>query len=387
MKKNIVYFLILITIGVYSQGIEKSILLKDAITDQPIEDATVFVTKTKQTLLSNADGKVTFELKGGSNIQISHTSYITSIVRSALLKEKVTTVYLKSNITDLDELVFTKQHPQKILKNLIENSKNKLTAPGRLKIYSREFFKLNGAYSYYTDGLLNFQIFGKSRKFDTNILVEQNRSYGLLDEEVKADLLGYNLNNIMENYYNFKYLNRVLDPKSKTDFDYLIKVYSKNRDYNIMSIVPAENSKGLLDAFSIIYDTEKKLIIEVSADLSPSAMAKVEDKVAVGSKNVFKSEFKTIYRVEDSQYYLLSSKEEVGFEKVEKKGTKKIEVRNYLVTTNFSTQNYSFKANEVFKDKTLFNKKNTILTDYWKLSGLTPSDEEQEIIKHIEDTK
>jgi hypothetical protein len=387
MKHFFLLFLILIPIAAFSQSIEKSILLKDAITDKPIEDATVYVIKTKQTLLSNADGKVTFELKGGSSIQITHTSYVISIVRSTLLKEKVTTVYLKSNVTDLDELVFTKQHPQKILKNLIENSKKKLTAPGRLKIYSREFFKLNGNYSYYTDGLLNFQIFSKSRKFDTNILVEQNRSYGLQDAEVKADLLGYNLNNIMENYYNFKYLNRVLDPKSKTDFDFLIKIYSKNKDYNIMTIKPSENAKGLLDDFSIIYDSEKKLIIEVTADLSAAAMAKVEDKVVVGSKNVFKSEYKTIYRVDDDLYYLLSSKEEVGFEKVEKKGTKKIEVRNYLVTTNFSNQNYSFKANEVFKDKTLFNKKNTILTDYWKLSGLTPSDEEQEIIKHIEDTK
>ena len=60
---------------------------------------------------------------------------------------------------------------------------------------------------------MNFQIFSKSRDFKSNILVEQNRSYGLIEEEISADLLGYNLNNIMENYYNFKYLNPILEQK------------------------------------------------------------------------------------------------------------------------------------------------------------------------------
>jgi len=82
---------------------------------------------------------------------------------------------------------------------------------------------------------------------------------------------------------------------------------------------------------------------------------------------------------------LISSKEEIGFEKIDKKGTSTIEVRNYFVTNNFSNQKFSFKESEVFKDKALFNKPNVILTDYWNVSGLTATEEELEIINSIEE--
>ena len=44
----------------------------------------------------------------------------------------------------------------------------------------------------------------------------------------------------------------------------------------------------------------------------------------------------------------------------------------------------TYKESEVFKDKTLYNKKNSILTNYWEVSGLTSTDEEQKIIAEIE---
>ena len=63
--------------------------------------------------------------------------------------------------------------------------------------------------------------------------------------------------------------------------------------------------------------------------------------------------------------------------------TKNIEVLNNLITTNFNIQNYTYKESDVFKDKTLFNIKNSILTDYWNVSGLTPTAKELEIINKI----
>jgi hypothetical protein len=114
-------------------------------------------------------------------------------------------------------------------------------------------------------------------------------------------------------------------------------------------------------------------------------VAKVKDKTSLGSKNIYKSYYKTTYRHDGSDYYLISSKEEIGFEKIDKKGTSNIEVRNYFVTNNFSNQKFSFKESEVFKDKALFNKPNVILTDYWNVSGLTATEEELQIINSIED--
>lgn len=385
MKKVVLLLFISIQSMIFAQSAEKSIILLDADTNLPIEDVTVYIIKTKQTLLSNVEGKVTFTLTGTSNIQATHSSYVSVTVRSTALLKTDNIIYLKNNTKDLDEIIITKQHPQKILKSIVDNSIKKLTVPARLKVYSREFFKLNGTYSYYNDGLLNFQLYGKDKNFKSNILVEQNRSMGLINEEISGDVLGYNLNNIMENYYNFKYLNPILEPKAKKDYEFLIKVYTANKNYYAITATPTENSKGLLDDFTIIYDPTKKLIIEINSVISPMTLARNKDRTSLGSRNVYKSFFKTIYRLDHENYYLVSSKEEIGFERVDKNNkTTDIEVRNYFVTTNFSNQNYTYKENEVFKDKTLFNKKDVVLTDYWNVSGLTATEEEQEIINKIE---
>ncbi len=363
-KTVLVLFLMISSLSSFSQKVDKIIVIKDKETNLPIEDATVTIVKTRQNLLSNKDGIVSFELTGASNIQIRHSSYLGITVRSVMLKDDSTVIYLRSNVNDLEEIVVTKKHPQKILASLIENSKKQLTIPGRLKVYSREFFKLNGKYSYYNDGLMNFQLMDKSKKAKTVLLVEQNRSKSLIEEEISADLLGYNLNDIMENYYNFKYLNLLLTASAKKEYDFVIKVYSKNKEYNLISAVPIDKAEGLLDDFSIIYDPKKKIILEVSSFVSPIVLSKIKEKTSNGSKNINKSSFKTIYKIQNSDYYLLSSKEEIGFEKIDKNHTKDIEVRNYFLTTNFSTQHYEYKDTEVYKDKTLYNKTDVILTDY-----------------------
>ena len=385
MKKVLFLFLLLYSIVVSSQNEEKTIIVKDIDTEKPIEDATIFISKTKQTLLSNAEGTTSFILNGISNIQITHSSYSTIKLRSNILKDKTNVVYLKNNITGLDEIIITKQHPQKILKTIVDNSIKKLTIPARLKVYSREFFKLNGTNSYYNDGLLNFQLLGTTKNFKSDVLVEQNRSYGLVYEDISNDVLGYNLNNIMQNYYNFKYLNPILEPKAKKEYDFLIKSYSKNDDYYLMTVTPIDNAKQMLDDFTILYDRKKKLIIEASSYVSPMTVAKLKEKTAVGSKNIYKSLFKTIYRQDNFNYYLVSSKEEIGFERIDKKNSKTdIEVKNYFITTNFSTHKFTYKDSEVFKEKTLYNIKNSILTNYWDVSGLTPTEEEEAIISNLE---
>jgi hypothetical protein len=387
MKHYYLLFLLIFGWTVSAQNVEIAIILKDADTNLPVEDATVFVLKTKQSLLSNTEGKVTFVLNGSSNIQVTHSSYAKVTVRSSALLKTDNVIYLKSTVNDLDEIIVTKQHPQKILKNLVDNSIKKLTVPARLKVYTREFFKMDGNYTYYNDGLMNFQLFGKDKNFKSNILVEQNRAFGLVYDQINSDVLGYNLNDIMENYYNFKYIDPITDIAGKKKYDYVIKSYSANQDYNIMIVTPIDNTKALRDDFKIIYDWKKKIIIEINTTVSPTTLSNVKEKKAVGSKNIYKSNFKAIYRLEAENYYLVSSKEEIGFERVDKNKTTDIEVRNYFVTTNFSNQNYSYKESEVFKDKTLYNKKNVILSPYWDISGLSTTDEEQAIINDLQDRK
>ena len=383
MKKFFLFLILIFSIKSIAQNIEKTIVLLDADSKVPIQDATVLILRSKQILLSNLDGKVVFVLNSPSNIQISHSSYAEISVRSSSLKENETVFYLKSNVNELDEIILTRQHPQKILKKLIENSIDKLTVPARLQVYEREFFKLNGLYSYFNDGLMNFQILDKKNLYNTEILVEQNRSYGLVDKEITDELLGYNLNNIIGNYYSFKYLAPLLEKNAIKQYDFVVKGYADNENYYVMKVYPNETAKELLDDYTIIYDTKKKLIIEASSILSPRVVAKSIDKIQSTSKQIYESFFKTIYKFDGSNYYLISSREEIGFERVSKKNATYIEVKNSFVVTNFSNKFFTHKDTDVFKDQTMFNKSNVIYNNYWDISGLTPTDEEQEIINKI----
>ncbi|MBB4803219.1 hypothetical protein HNP37_003294 [Flavobacterium nitrogenifigens] len=384
MKKLLLLFVVLFSyVSVLAQSEEYSIIVKDIETLEPIQNATVKIMKTQQILLSNEDGKVTFMLTGGSNVQVSETDYEDLTVRwTSLNGEQKFVIYLKSKKNKLDEVVLSKESPEKILQKLVNNSRKKISVSHRQKVYVREFFMLDNQYTYYNDGLVNFQ-FDKNNKA-TTLLVEQNRSYGLLEADVSADLKGYNLNDIMENYSNFKYLEPLLNPKSKKEYDFTTKGHSKNKDYYVMSVVPLDKSKEAIDNFEIIYDPIKKIILEYTISVTPASLDKIEEKTNVGDKNITKSFVNVNYRLDGDDYYILNSNEEIGYTVIEKEKSKNIQVRNSFVTTGFNKQNFTYKESDVFKEKSLFNKKNKILTNYWDISGFTATDEEKAIIASLE---
>ncbi|PBJ12371.1 hypothetical protein [Flavobacterium sp. ACN6] len=383
MNRLLLLFVVLLsTVSVFAQSEEYSILVRDIETLEPIENATVVILKTKQVLMTNEDGKVTFVLSGGSNVEVSEMNYEDLTIRWASLKENEFVVYLKNKKENLDEVVVSNENLQKTLQKIVANSKQKISVSHRLKVYVREFFMLDNQYSYYNDGLVNFQ-FNKNNS--TTLLVEQNRSYGLLDTtDVSADLMGYNLNNIMENYSSFKYFDPLLDSKSKKEYDFTVKGHSKNKEYYVMSVSPLDKAKEAIDNFEIIYDPIKKIILEFTISVTPASLDKIEDKTGTGDKNITKSFVKVNYRCDGTDYYLLSSNEEIGYRVVLKDKPKNIQVRNSFVTTEFNKQNFTYSESDVFKEKSLFNKRNKILTNYWDISGFTATDEEKAIIASLE---
>ena len=98
--------------------------------------------------------------------------------------------------------------------------------------------------------MLNFQILDENEKINTDILVEQNRSIGFIDDFDKS-ILGYDLNNLMENYYAFVYLEGLLNVKSKKTYSFQVRSYPKNDSYNYLVVKPLTSVRGELYEFSI----------------------------------------------------------------------------------------------------------------------------------------
>ena len=260
MIKKLTFLLFLFTSPLFSQSLEFTVIVKDFDTDMPIEEVTITALRTRQGFLTNKDGKAIVSLTNVSDLELRHSSYKTIILKITTLNKNENVVYMEANTQQLEEYIITKDHPQEILKRLVDNSRSKMTIPVNLKVYLREFYKRDNQIVFFNDGLINFQILGSVKSIKTDILVEQNRAVGVLDGDIDANILGYDLNNIIENYYQFKYLEEVLDSRAKKMYDFSVKTYPSNDDYLVIKIVPLPESKGILSDFIVVYDSNKKLL-------------------------------------------------------------------------------------------------------------------------------
>ena len=383
MIKKLAFLLWFFTSFVFSQNLEFTVIVKDFDTDLPIDEVTITALRTRQGFLSNKEGKAIISLTRSSDLELVHSSYKTLVVKFSTLDKKENVVYMEPNTQQLEEYIITKDHPQEILKRLIENSRNKMTIPVNLKVYLHEFYKRDNQIIFFNDGLINFQILGSEKAIKTDILVEQNRAVGVLDGDIDPNILGYDLNNIIKNYYQFKYLDEVLDSKAKKIYDFSVKTYPSNEDYLVIKIVPLSESKGILSYFTVVYDSNKKLIIEVSSYVTPDRLQTYKESMFV-SRKVYKLEFKNTFRQEGNYYYLANSKEVIGFEKKYKNKERRIEVKNHMVITDFNKKTFEYGEKNIFKGKSLINKKTSFFTDYWDVeSGFVSTAEEKAIIERL----
>ena len=383
MIKKLTFLLWFLTSAVFSQNFEFTIIVKDFDTDLPIEEVTITASRTRQGFLTNKDGKSIVSLTRSSDLELVHSSYKKMIVKFSTLDKKENIVFMEPITQQLEEYIITKDHPQEILKRIIENSKNKMTIPISLKVYLHEFYKRDNEIIFFNDGLINFQILGSENDIKTDILVEQNRAVGVLDGNIDPNVLGYDLNNIIENYYQFKYLDEVLDSRAKKFYDFSIKTYPSNEDYLVIKIVPFAESKGILSDFLVVYDSNKKIILEVSSYVTPDRLLAYKESM-FASRKVYKLEFKNTFRLDGDFYYLANSKEVIGFEKYYKKKSRRIEVKNHMVITDFNKKTFEYGEKNIFKGKSLINKKTSFFTDYWDVeSGFVSTAEEKAIIERL----
>jgi len=383
VKTILCYILFFVSTSIFSQSTEFTVIVKDIETGLPIEEVTITATKSNQGFLTNKSGEAIINLAKASDLQFQHSLYKTYTVKFKDLDKKINEVYLESNAKRLEEIILTSDHPQDIIKQLIKNSLSQITIPVNLKVYLREFYKKNDQIVFFNDGLINFQILGNSKNIKTDILVEQNRSVGLLDSDIDADVLGYDLNNIIENYYQFKYLDEILVSSAKRKYDFIVKSIPDNEDYLMIKVTPLDNVSGIFSDFTIVYDSNKMIILEVSSVVSELRLEDLR-RTFLSSQKIYKLEFKNTFRLEKNLYYLANSKEVIGFEKKYKKKSRRIEVNNHMVITNFDKNIFNYNDKNIFKDKSLINKKTQFFNNYWDIeSGFVSTKEEKEVIERL----
>lgn len=387
--KNLFFFgLILFSVLSFSQTKAVILVFKDKTSGALIENVAVAILRTDENFQSNKEGLVKFNLNKPSRINIKHNEYKELSVNSATLKDAETVIFLDNISQDIEDIVITNRQSFSILKTLINKSMNKLTAPINLKIYSREFFKYNNEYTSYSDGLVNFCLKEKPDKFAADILVEQNRTYNLINnEKIEKKTLSYNMYDIIQNYYDFKYISNLAESKAKKKFDFEIKTVKGKADFYQMVIVPKPEIEEFLPTVTVIYDNKKNIILELEYFVEPNRFEYSDvSNLKVVKGKVFNSIFKALYILDGDDYFLASTKEEIGLMVKDKKDVEnKLEIANYLITTQHSRKFVPYEKEDVFKEKSLINKKNAIITEYWETnSGLLLTSEEKKIVDNLQ---
>lgn len=372
----------------FSQTKEFTLIFKDKTTGNLIENVLVNILRTDENFQSNKEGLVKFKLEKPSRVSVSQAEYKQVTLNSISFKTAEITVELESISQDIEDIVITNRQAFSILKTLINKSMKQLTAPINLKIYSREFFKYNNEYTSYSDGLVNFCLKEKPDKFAADILVEQNRTYNLINnEKIEKKTLSYNMYDIIQNYYDFKYINNLAESKAKKKFEFEIKTVRGKANFYQMVITPKPEIEEFLPTVTIVYDYKKNIILELDYFVEPNRFefSDVSNLKVVKGK-VFNSTFKALYLVDGEDYFLASTKEEIGIMVKDKKDIEnKVEVVNYLMTTQHSRKFVPYQKEDVFKEKSLINKKNSIITEYWETnSGLLLTTEEKKIVDNLQ---
>lgn len=368
----------------FSQQMEFEVQLIDEVTSEPIEEVVVKIPKSKQNLISNTEGIVKFVATPPLLLDISHSSYKKKNFR--ILADKASKKYviaLTANNRQLEEVIVTNRHPQEILKEVVENSRKKLDVPATLRMYSREFFKKNGTYTYYNDGLLNMQVYLEQKKVQTDILLEQTRSVGIA-VPTERHLVGYDLNNILNNYYTFKYLEDLVQLRARKIYQYQLKQHPQSDDLYILHIKPEAEIRGIWYEYLIVYQKKDRIIKEVKCFL-PSDREEIHKKtIDINGRKLFKNYIKLVYQSEGSHYYLLNSVEEIGFSAKKEGKEISVEVKNTLHTNKFSPKLFVYSEKNIFKEKSLINANSKIYTNFWEFdSGLSLTSEEQQVIEFL----
>lgn len=368
-----------------AQEIVYQIIIVDNNLELPIENATVTVFKTKENYISNKEGIVKFSLKGSSFIEISHDDFKPKKVRISNTSKPEIKIILESKIKQLEEVIVTQKHPQDILNSVIKNSLEELTLPANLKIYNKEFYKYNDEYYFFSDGLLNFQIYKSNGNVKTDILIEQSRSYGL-KKPLEDEIWGYNLNYISQKYYSFGYLTELLEKKARKEYQFVLKNHATNDALNIIEIKPLEEINKPYYSYIITFDYRNKLILELEIDIPTNKKELFLEKKDDKNRRIIKMNIIQKYIKKQKEFYLYNTLENIVYYKNSAKDEVKIEVKNTMHTIRFYDFLFEYKDTELFKNKSLIlSEKNKIITNYWEYqSGIYMNEEEKKIIDYLE---
>ncbi|MFP9113674.1 carboxypeptidase-like regulatory domain-containing protein [Flavobacterium sp. RHBU_3] len=395
MHKKLLALLLFVTAVSFAQTTIKG-TLKDISTNQPIELATISADGTNIVTVSNSEG--TFRItvpQSVTQVTISHLSYRDYTIKKEQFGQE--DIFLEPSGIELEEVVVSNLTPQQMLKQVVDKTKKRLEKSLLLNTYYREFIKVDGTYTKFSDGLLDFNVKNKSGKAD--VYVKQSRAVRLADaksntpestEAIDA-LTMFEVDESIADGYNLKMAKRILASPVYT-FEIKTRTGNDGKSINIVKIIPNPDYEGLLYEGTIIYDTATELILDVdvkTAESHKKYAKEINIKLFSLKFTVYDHQKKTSFKLDGDKYIMTYNRHLFDV-----KITFRDDIDNTFLfmsdnlVMDYKEGEFDFDRSKRFKEKSLFKAGTNYTEEFWKTANAIPlTTEEESVIKNLETVK
>lgn len=387
---KIIYFLLFVLTFTSSFSQQNYVLfLKNSVTKEPVQSATVIIKNTGFGTVSNDEGAFQISASNVAEIQISHLEFKTTTITLDKIDDKSNTIFLEPNTLELEDIIVTKEPINELLQKAVEISKSKFNKPIVLNTYYREFVKVNDKYTRFTDGLVDYHMI----KSKADLIVNQSRAARLISEDDQTlDVAsGLDVRSATTKQYTFTALDKILfNSKNYEDYDFELKsrIEKSGNEVYIVNFKPKEDLKKYLYKGTVVFNPENYLItdVEISSDQSKLEYTKIINILIVKAA-ILDLKVKSTYKVTNGGNYLLAFSSRKGKIKIwnKKKYNDVIEFKSDLVVTDFKKEEFAYNKKDVYNEKSLYERGNKYSDKFWqKNNSMVLTDEEAEIIKKLE---
>ncbi len=390
MKKIITLTLFILANVAFSQSKTITGVIKDVTSSLPVESVSIGVTGSNLGTISNEDGKFRLTLPENSKtIEFSHLYYK---LETYTIKQSDTEVeiFLTPKSFVLDEVVINHKPGKDLLMDAVSASKAKLEKSLLLNTYYREFVNVDGKYTSFSDGLVDYYVKRKSGASDLE--VKQSRVFDLKDEnasEREKAIQSVNLNDIREavvNAYNFKGLSAIL----KSEFYHFIVETKTDGDGNSIEIITIEPKEGVEEPMlyegTVTYDAKTKLILDINIQFSPGH--KQYNKIVnllIAKAKINEFARKTKFKIDGDKYILIYNQVKINFYvKYGKLINNTFESVYDMTVLDYKEGEFKLDKEKKYRESSLFKNGNKYTEEFWKKQNvILLSDKEEKIINSL----
>lgn len=392
MKHSYLLLFVLLNFAAFGQTVAIRGLLKDKGNNEPVVGASIAVKGGTIGTIANEEGMFQLTVDKDAVIAISCIGYKSASVAAADFTDKSFVVLLEQDEQKLDEVIVSKTPLNEMLEHLVATSSARFNKPILLHTYYREFAKLNGKYTKFSDGLLDYHISGTTKDLKSDLIVKQSRAariYKDEDDELDFDPLA-NVQRGISGNYEFASIQRVLlHKKNYKDYDMMLKSRKDKNGKELYAITfePRADVQKSLYQGSILYDPETNLILDVDIYLAPSHMQyKKTINILIVKICLLDARIRSTYRIVNNNYTLSYTTYSTSIKIWNKKRfNETLDSKIDLLVTDFSKDDLSYDKKSVYKEKGLYARGNKYTSKFWQENNaIVLTAEEENIIKSLE---